>query len=293
LVAGTLLATTVHFTWLARIGRIDMPLTLCVSVAVLAFHLARPGETKRPWLLLLVGYLAMAAGILLKGPIGLVLPAAVVGVQRLFEGAVPPPWRVRAWAHLVHELGLWWGLPLVLLLTLPWFILVNLRTAGEEFQVFFWYHNVARGLGSGGLRDYPIYYYVIYLFGDYLPWTPLLPVAGWLWWRQGWGRGDPDVLRHPVAGQFQAFRLSAAGVSRCGLVPGGSLLSPASAGYNFLARPGPSAGLSARSASGRPVLAGARGALPTGRGILPRLPRVRTTGALPCARADSGALLPH
>src|SRR5713226_3915957 len=36
LLAGTALATAVHFTWLARIGRIDMPLTLTVTTAVTA-----------------------------------------------------------------------------------------------------------------------------------------------------------------------------------------------------------------------------------------------------------------
>ncbi len=40
--AAVVLATAMHFTWLARIGRIDMPLCLTVSAAVIAMYLARP-----------------------------------------------------------------------------------------------------------------------------------------------------------------------------------------------------------------------------------------------------------
>src|SRR5262249_43206113 len=59
LVAGLVLATGIHFPWLARIGRIDMPLTLTVTTAALAFALAL--RSHRPWPLLLAGYLACAA----------------------------------------------------------------------------------------------------------------------------------------------------------------------------------------------------------------------------------------
>src|SRR5262245_45712231 len=76
LLAGLLLATAIHFTWLARIGRIDMPLACTTTLAVASFYLAlRPEATSRlaP---LLVAYLALAAALLLKGPVGLVLPGA-------------------------------------------------------------------------------------------------------------------------------------------------------------------------------------------------------------------------
>src|SRR4051794_9933711 len=41
LLAGLVLATAVHFTWLARTGRIDMPLTLAVTAAAGFTYLAR------------------------------------------------------------------------------------------------------------------------------------------------------------------------------------------------------------------------------------------------------------
>src|SRR5581483_2234675 len=123
LLAAAVLGTAVHFVWLARIGRIDMPLTLTVTVAVGAFYLARrrilfsplsprgrgdggegvccgdpdpltpnpspprgEGRKKRLWPILLAGYAALGLGVLLKGPIGFVLSAAVVAAHLLVEG---------------------------------------------------------------------------------------------------------------------------------------------------------------------------------------------------------------
>jgi 4-amino-4-deoxy-L-arabinose transferase-like glycosyltransferase len=199
--AAGVLATAVHFTWLARVGRIDMPLTLAINVALSGYYLGRQSRKKvHPWrwaVWLLLAYLAVAAGLLLKGPIALVLPGAVIGVHLLVCGdltANRPP-RTPLWRHLAgqfHALGLWWGLPLVAALTLPWFLLVNERTQGQFFRMFFWYHNIERGFGgSGKLAEHPWWFYGPCLIRDFLPWSPALLLAGWLYLRQPRRRADP------------------------------------------------------------------------------------------------------
>jgi hypothetical protein len=80
----------------------------------------------------------------------------------------------------------------VLLLTLPWFVYANVQTDGEWFRVFFWHHNVERGLGTEEkLRSYPWWFYGPQLFGELLPWSLLLPGGGWYLWRH-W-RADPEA----------------------------------------------------------------------------------------------------
>ena len=190
--AGVVLATAMHFTWLARIGRIDMPLTLTTGLAVGAVYLARL-KGSRAFLWLLLAYTAIAAGVLLKGPIGLVLPAAVIGMHLLLEGRLPPPWRVRAWLRLIHELGLWWGALLVLALTLPWFVWADSATHGDLFRVFILRHNVERGLGDGDLKVHPWWFYGPQFASDFLPWSLLLPVAAVVCWRRGYWRSDPEA----------------------------------------------------------------------------------------------------
>jgi 4-amino-4-deoxy-L-arabinose transferase-like glycosyltransferase len=201
LAAAVILATAVHFTWLARIGRIDMPLTLTVAVAVAGFSVCQPlqadssarqpGKADGRKTPLLFAYLALTAGVLLKGPIGLVLPAAIIGLWLLLEGELPPPWRPREWFRLVRRFGLWWGLPLVLTLALPWFVWADVRTQGELVEVFVWRHNIERGLGGGVLRGHPWWLYLPLLAIDFLPWSPLLPLAAWLCWRRGLWQQDP------------------------------------------------------------------------------------------------------
>jgi 4-amino-4-deoxy-L-arabinose transferase-like glycosyltransferase len=232
LVAGVVLATAVHFTWLARIGRIDMPLTLTVGVAVGAGYLARTRKEYSvlstqysvlcpPTILLLLAYLAVAAGVLLKGPIGAVLPAAAVAAHLLIEGALPPPWRGRAWLRLAHELGLWWGLPLVLALTLPWFLWADVVTHGELYRVFVLRHNVERGLGDGDLKVHPWWFYGPQFIGDFLPWSLLLPVALFVFWRRGYWRTDPE------ARLGLAWFLAATLVLSCAAFKRGDYLLPA------------------------------------------------------------------
>ncbi len=200
LIAAAVLATAFHFTWLARVGRIDMPLTLAVGVALAGYYqgqcrLREPG-TGAAWPWFLLAYLAAAAGVLLKGPIGLVLPGGValvhllVGRPRTAAGSGPK----RSPLSFVHAFGLWWGLPLVLVLSLPWFFCANVRTGGEFFRVFFWYHNVERGFGgSGKLAVHPWWFYGPRLAVDFLPWTPALVAALWSFGRTQSYRRDPEA----------------------------------------------------------------------------------------------------
>ena len=193
LLAAIVLATAVHFTWLARIGRIDMPLTLSVTLAVGASYLARRtmGGTRR--VLLVLAYLAVAAGVLLKGPIGIVLPTAVMSVHLACECGLPWRGRSRLWFRALHELGVWWGFPFIVLVCLPWFVWANVETNGEFAKVFLWHHNVERGWGGSGLRSNPWWFYFAQFQSDFLPWSLLLPVACWWMFRCGRWREDADA----------------------------------------------------------------------------------------------------
>ncbi len=167
LFAGLILASCLHFTWLAQVGRIDMPLTLTITVALGAFYLGTVEEGFRQrWHAL--GYLALAAGLLLKGPIAAVLPAVVVGVAWLLRSR-QIDWRSNT---------LLWGVPLMLAIAAPWYVFANWHTQNQLWEVFFWYHNVERGLGgSETLATHPWWFYGPRMGIDLLPWSLAIPIA--------------------------------------------------------------------------------------------------------------------
>ncbi len=64
--AALILASCLHFTWLARIGRIDMPLTFAVTLACGGFYLGMTQPRERRWYLL--GYISVARGNTIERP---------------------------------------------------------------------------------------------------------------------------------------------------------------------------------------------------------------------------------
>lgn len=203
MLAAFVLATAVHFTGAARTGRIDVPLTFAVALVMTGFCRAlsppvldpddlAPAPRRGPGLV--TAYLALAAAVLLKGPIGAVLPAVAVLLWLLVQRRLPAPWRIEAWLRLAADLGLWWGLPLVLFLTVPVYAWLDLRTGGEFSWMFLLHHTLLRGTGGSDLlRSYPFWYYGPRLAIDLLPWTPVLFAGLVLAARRGWLKDDPEA----------------------------------------------------------------------------------------------------
>jgi 4-amino-4-deoxy-L-arabinose transferase-like glycosyltransferase len=181
LLAALVLATAMHYTWLARVGRIDMPLTLTTTVALLAFHesWSQSGTAGGVWRI--VAYLAIATSIMLKGPIGLILALVVLAPMILL-------YRSRGLSPC--SLGLRSGLAIIALAVGPWFAWAMWKSQGALFQTFLIYHNVERALGGGELRAHPFWFYVPRLALDFLPWTPVLLVC--MPMAVLWSRPDSD-----------------------------------------------------------------------------------------------------
>jgi hypothetical protein len=129
----------------------------------------------------------LGIGVLLKGPIALVLPGLVAAVALVSAGR---PGVRAAWQVLRRT---WWGAPWVVLIAAPWFVWANIETDGRLWDTFFWYHNVERGLGgSETLKGNPWWFYAPSCLVDLLPWSLAFPLIVWDWLRHREARCDPE-----------------------------------------------------------------------------------------------------
>ncbi len=169
LATGAVLLTVQQWVGAAVVARVDMTLALAVTLAVLAA--AGSGE-RRPQ----AGhafFAAAAAAVLAKGPVGLALPVAVVGLWSVLGQRTLP--RVAPWSSL-----LWLVLPLA------WYVAAGLHFGEPFVDKLLMKENVMRVLdpdsvSAGHVR--PFWYYIPLLAGGFAPWSLVFPFVGIDLWR--------------------------------------------------------------------------------------------------------------
>ncbi len=152
-------------------------------------------------------YGLMGLGVLAKGPVGLVLPTAVIGMFLLMvrlpqqklsaEGGEQNPsertviTRLQLWFrqvlrpfHPVHFFKTCWvmrpltAILVVLAVALPWYVWVGVRTQGEWLRGFLLDENIGRAMQPLENHRGPFFYYLIAVTVGFFPWSIyLLPVT--------------------------------------------------------------------------------------------------------------------
>ncbi|HVT36182.1 MAG TPA: glycosyltransferase family 39 protein [Nevskiaceae bacterium] len=152
-------------------------LTLALCGFLRAQHDGASAAENRRWML--VAWASMAAAMLSKGLIGVVLPGAVL----LLYSALCRDWR--PWARMQ------WlrGLALFALIAAPWHVLVAMRNP-EWAHFYFVHEHFERYTTTEHHREGAWWYFIPLLLAGTLPWTSLLPRA----LLQGW-RDDAGTFR--------------------------------------------------------------------------------------------------
>ncbi len=123
LASGVLLATSLALGVEARTAKIDAMLLATVVVAQSALALLYLNQATRSRLAAAVFWTALGMGVMLKGPIILMVSGLTVAALVAWDrGGV---WLSRLRAH--------WGIPLMLAIVLPWLVAIGIASEGEFF----------------------------------------------------------------------------------------------------------------------------------------------------------------
>ncbi len=171
-----------------------------------------------PFWLAMVFWVAIVGGILAKGVTLLFVFAALIPLS-VFTGAFTDLWR--AWRKLplsqkfLHLPGFvvrcfaegnwsWWkrlrpaiGIPVMVVLTLPWFVAAWIATNGALIERMIGYHVFDRAIEGLQHHGEPPGYYLVMVWITFFPWSVLLVPAGYHTVRRLMGRTAIAIDRRP------------------------------------------------------------------------------------------------
>lgn len=185
--SGLVMGSCIGLWLFTRILIPDVMLTLTTALAMWAFLRTQDEEEPRPLLWACIMAASLAGGFLLKSLVGIVFPMAAAGLYLLFTRQLTsrPVWK---------RLHLWWGIPIFLLLAVPWHVLATVRnppyfawtlkSQPGHYHGFLWFYfineQLLRFLNLRYPRDYNTVprlwfwlFHLIWLF----PWTVYLPAV--------------------------------------------------------------------------------------------------------------------
>jgi len=163
--AAVILATSVEFIILSRTVVHDISLVFFLTLALYLFYIGYKDNRHRKRNLLLF-YGALGFAVLSKGPIGLALPAMIIGLYLIVERNL----------KFVMKMQIGWGILIFLAVASPWYILISLKNP-DYAGYFFVEQNLGSFLSSKPRHPNPFYHYIPVLFGGFFPWSCFLPLA--------------------------------------------------------------------------------------------------------------------
>lgn len=164
-IGSLVLATSIEYVVLSRTVVHDISLVFFLTLALTCFYLGYVRERHRK-LYFLSGYAAMGLAVLAKGPIGVLIPVAIIGLFLLLKKRL----------NFVKELQIGWGILILVSVAAPWYILISLKDP-DYATYFFIKQNLGNFFSEDVRHPEPIYYYVLVLLGGMGPWSPFLPLA--------------------------------------------------------------------------------------------------------------------
>ena len=162
--SGVILATSPEYLILSRVVVHDIALAFFITLSLFFFYMGFKDEQHRKRHLLLF-YASSGFAVLAKGPVGMLLPALIIGFFLLLRGR----------PGFLKELLSLWGIILFVAIAAPWYVLIILKNRDGSY--FFIQQNLMNFLSSEARHSAPFYYYFPVLLGGFFPWSCFLPLT--------------------------------------------------------------------------------------------------------------------
>jgi 4-amino-4-deoxy-L-arabinose transferase-like glycosyltransferase len=168
LLAGAIVATNFGYFSIGRMALPDLPLTFCITLSIWAALVSTLEQERSPRKFVVLAALGLGLGFLMKGPVGIIIPALVIlpvlMIERRSIGLDP------------GDIVL--GFLIVIAVALPWYVLMWMHHGNAYLQSFFIGDNLERFATDRFNDPRPWWFYLPVVAGGLLPWTPLALV--WL-----------------------------------------------------------------------------------------------------------------
>jgi len=169
-----------------------------------------PADSPLSWHTWTAIYAAMALAVLVKGPIGVLLPGSTIGLYLLLRDQIEMPRAAKLEERLLalarrfspaRIVSTMWSMrPLTAVATIlavsgPWYVLVGWRTGGQFLSEFFGTQNYGRFFNTMDHHGGGVWYYIPAVLAGFFPWSVFaIPTAVDLTRRcrgkESWQRGS-------------------------------------------------------------------------------------------------------
>ncbi len=167
IISGWILLSCYQFFSQGRSAKTDMLLCLLVILTFYFFYLGWRESSRKRFLYIELAFFSMGLGVLTKGPFGVLIPLPLVAAFLIKEKK----------ARLLRSPEFILGYSILLLTAFPWiFLFVDRFGLHESIALVEATHPLS--------RQAPFYFYFLEIWGQFFPWSLLLPFLGFYMWKE-------------------------------------------------------------------------------------------------------------
>src|SRR3990170_3879062 len=182
-ITALIFATSLEVIVLAHASITDMTLAFFITSALFCFFLGYMGRGKGGFGWYWGFYLSTALAVLTKGPVGIVLPGAIIFIFLILRGN---------FIQTLKKMHIVSGVLIFLVVALPWYIVETWINGWEYIDAFFIKHNVTRFTGVVSGHRGSVYYFVPVILIAFFPWSAFLPQILYRYFPRSRKRGAVD-----------------------------------------------------------------------------------------------------